>query len=214
MRSAKFRESHYLDDSAMTMKELEAGSAFESASFTDLLLDGATVREKEFEACAFAGCSLREARLNECRFIDCTFSNCDLTASSVTDTAFRGVTFTSSKLVGIGWDRAECSLGFGVRFEDCILDLGSFSGMRLSDVEFVNCRAHEMSFDSATFKGVTIRDTDLSRSDFSRADLRDADLSGALLAVDLSSCRIGNTTLSLDSALSTLAAMGITVDLP
>lgn len=191
---------------------LEAELEFYDETFTDLDLGGTHFAGKQFEACRFEKCKFVKATFLQCRFLDCTFDQCDLSSVSVPHTSLQGVRFKASKLIGIDWTMANVHMGFDPRFDGCALDYSSFSGMDLGGVQLVSCRGREVRLDETTLKGAGLVDVDFGGSTLHRADLRQADLSSVSnLAIDLLSCRLGKTKLSLGTAYDSLSLLGVTV---
>ncbi|MCP4498487.1 MAG: pentapeptide repeat-containing protein [Deltaproteobacteria bacterium] len=103
-------------------------------------------------------------------------------------------------------------MGFAVHFDDRLLDYANFCRMNLLGLRMSFSRMHEARLDDTKLKGAKFLAADLQSSSMRRADLRQPDLSGVHdLAVDLSSCQLGGTKISLDSAYDSLALLGVQI---
>ncbi len=184
---------------------------FEEETLADLSARGRTLTAKRFERCTFVRCDFGEARFEDCRFDDCRFERCDLSNCKVPRTAFRGVEFDACKVMGVDWQQAV-KLLFEVAFVDSELSYCTFVGHRLRGLRVHESRARDVDFSGCDLKRATFTRSDLAGARFERSDLRGADLSEAThVALDPARNRLGDTKISVDAGLETLARLGFVV---
>lgn len=187
------------------------GTVHEAATFAGLDLRGHTLERVDLVDCTLTDCLLSESKLERCSFEDVTFRGCDLGLVALGDSALRGARFVECKLTGIDWSHAH-PLTFEVSFEDCVLDLCSFVGLRLRKLRIEGGRAHDVGFADSDLRDAVFEHVDLAGASFERNDLRGADLSTcANLVLRPDANRLRDTRLPLDAALAHLAELGIVV---
>lgn len=150
----------------------------EDTLITALQVLGTGLEAKEYTRCTFEGCDLKSADLTGKVFVECIFRNCDLSLASTTRTSWRGVRFEQCKLLGLRFDQCHTFL-LELGFEDCILDLASFHGLRLKNTVFTNCRLRETDLSGADLSGASFAGCDLGAAVFDRTILEGADLRSA-----------------------------------
>lgn len=168
------------------------------------LRDGAS-----YHGCTFTGVSAAGLRLSRCLFEDCRFEGGDLSLIRWGDSTLRGVSFRGTRLAGIDWAEAH-DLGLELRFEDCVLDLGTFTGLRLAGLEIKDSRGRQLTFVSCDLRGACFDDCELPGARFEGCDLRGAELHTSR-GYGISGGRWGETLLGVNEALALLQAQGIRV---
>ncbi len=152
-----------------------------------------------------------EAQLERCSFEDTTFRRCDLGVMKLGGTAFRDVRFEDCKVTGIDWSRAH-DLAFDVSFADCVLDMGSFVGLRLKGLKIEGGRARDVVFADSDLRDVRFGYVDFASATFTGNDLRGADLATcANVVVEPNTNRFGKTKLPTGTAKRYLKQLGIIV---
>ncbi len=220
-----------LDLSGFDFERLDAliDSHPDGLAFTDCLIANTPIRGEglggsRWTRCRFpgsdaVGVSLREALFTACTFYDAetrqgfAFRFCDLSLASFAEcnmsvTQMRGCT------------------GFGLRFEDCLLqgstvEATPFSravGRRtVNQVSFSRCRMTDAVLDrldlsSSEWSECSLRNASLRESDLSNAVLRQCDLTGADLdRADLRGCDLRDSTLTGFDLTALKAYAGLTV---
>ena len=165
----------------------------------------------QFEKCTFDGCVFSKAKFYNCVFTDCVFQACDLAGLSFAGSRLNGVQFSESKLMGISWLDANTML-FSVGFRECQLDYSNFFGMKLKQLNMINCCANEVSFQEADLTAADFSGTNLSRSVFLSTNLQKADFSGASnYAFDPQANKVKGARFSVPSVLALLEPFAIDI---
>lgn len=187
------------------------GALHEGHTFDGLDLRAAGLERAEFVDCQFVDCTLSGGRLERCSFEDTTFRRCDLSLVALGESSFHRGTFVECKLSGVDWGRAH-DLTFDVSFEDCVLDLATFAGMRLRDLRCSGGRARDAVFADCDLRQARFEHVDLGGAQFTGNDLQGADLSTCHnLAISPTSNRLKGTSLPVGAALGILQRMGVLV---
>ncbi len=195
---------------AMSAQRIQTEAAFEDETFSDLNLQAADLRGKEFYRCTFSNCTLQESHWGRARLEACVFTGCDLTRAKFADTSLREVRFEGSKLMGIDW--TDVGTFPEVTFEGSNLRYCTFAGLSLRKTSFLNCTALEMNF----------IDTDLSESDFSGSDISGSNFRGCTLTktdfggaqgvfIDPTRNRVKATRIPVDAAVNYAQTLGLVV---
>ncbi|MFN3186300.1 MAG: pentapeptide repeat-containing protein [Nannocystaceae bacterium] len=153
------------------------------------------------------------ANLTEALFEDCTWSHCELSNCGVHGTRFRRARISQSRARGVQFFNCHT---FGLEFEfiECNLSYSSFSGLHLPRTKFKNCKLNETDFQESELVGSDFEGRDLTGTIFHRTNLTKCDLSQAEgVCLDLEHNRVKGLKLSLSGATSTLAALGIELEL-
>jgi uncharacterized protein YjbI with pentapeptide repeats len=144
-------------------------------------------------------------------FVECTFRSCDLSLASTARTSWRGVRFEQCKLLGLRFDQCHAFL-LELAFDTCILDLGSFHGLRLRKTVFRNCRLRETDLSGADLSGASFAGCDLGGAVFDRTVLEGADLRTAHhYSIDPAKNRIRKARFSRDGLEGLLQSSGIII---
>ena len=133
------------------------------------------LEKAEYENCTFINLELSSSDLSGCIFTDCVFEGCNLSLCKLKNTSFKTVQFNHCKLLGLRWDDGNAFL-FSVGFDHCILDMGTFYGMKLKKTKFVSCSMMETDFTEADMGQTLLDDCDLSKAVFDQTNLQGADL--------------------------------------
>ncbi len=193
--------------------DLTDGGAYNRLAFTGLDLSGREAVDAEVDECRYSDVNLSQVTLRHAVIRDAVFERCDLANLRARDSAMNRTAARSSRMTGFSWLAGDLR---DVTFDDCRIDLASFSGSKLSHVVFTGCRLEQADFGGA----------DLSRARFERCDLSGAQFSGArMTGTRLSGCDLtgitGITSLRgsiIDStdaialAMIMASALGITIE--
>lgn len=178
--------------------------AFQGLTFEDT--DGSKLRLTD---CTFKDCTLTRVRLLNADLCDVTFDHCELTLTDVAACAFRSVTFHQCKLVGVDFSKASPHL-LALRFEDCLIDTGNFSTLKLAQTAFPRCTIRDTRFVETDLTGADFSHADLEGSLFHQCDLRKATFDRARnYAVDPLNNRVAGATFCLPEAICLLNGLGI-----
>jgi len=190
------------------------GSDFVEQTFVELDLRDEPMDAKSFVRCTFDRCQFPGVQLADVSFEDCDFEACDLANVALLGTRFHGVRFKASRLAGIDWTSAE-QLLFDVRFEDCAMRFGRFSGMRLCRLKMTGCDARDTDFSRADLRRAVFDGTQLGHAAFDGAQLQHAALDAAFdVGFRPSEVRLSKTRINLELAFKILADMGLDVHSP
>ncbi|MBK7433780.1 MAG: pentapeptide repeat-containing protein [Chitinophagaceae bacterium] len=129
----------------------------------------------EYEGCLFSGLDLNGADLSASRFSSCTFTGCNLSMAILHKTAIREVTFRDCKMTGLHFEQCN-QYGFEAHFEHCILQLASFTEMKIPETTFSHCDLSEVDLTGSQFPGSTFDHCNLSGAIFENSNLEKADL--------------------------------------
>jgi uncharacterized protein YjbI with pentapeptide repeats len=202
-----------LAPAALPGDDLADGGVYVTLAFTGLDLSGREAMDAEVDQCLYRDVDLSQVGLRRAAIRDAMFERCDLANLRARDCAMSRTAIGSSRMTGFCWLAGDLR---DVTFDDCRIDLASFSGSKFSDVVFTSCRLEQADFGG----------TDLSRAIFERCDLSGAQFSGArMTGTRLSGCDLtgingitslrGATIASTDAlALAALmaSALGITIE--
>jgi fluoroquinolone resistance protein len=147
----------------------------EDRSFERIDVSQIEFAQGDYDNCTFIHCNFSGTDLSGFNFSDCTFKGCNLSVAKLGKTAFRDTTFTDCKLTGLHFE--DCSdFLFTPRFENCVLHLSSFYGLKLKKLIFRNCNLREVDFTEADLSGAHFDHCDLSGALFENTILEKADL--------------------------------------
>lgn len=195
------------------VKLISPGKKFNDQIITGLEVDQAEIFSSEFIDCAFEECSLIETEIKNCRFVNCAFVRCDLSLAKVPESVFSSIRFEDAKLVGIDWTLAEWPatlLGKPLNFSKSILNHGTFIGLNLEGVQFIDCAVVNVDFREADLSGADFSGSNLFESLFIHTNLKNADLSQARnYSINLGLNQIKGAKFSLPEAMSLLYNMDI-----
>ncbi len=182
-----------------------------NVTFTGAEHPGARFARGSYEQCRFESCVLTRATFASARFTDCTFVGCELSMLGVTGTSFTNVKFVTCRAMAVNWTTAH-EPTFAASFDQCKLDDGVFSGMRLKGVSMVDCSLQSVDFSRCDLTSAQFSNSDLASANLSHANLKGADFSEARhFAFDPRTNKAGKTLINLATAAQTLAALGLVV---
>jgi len=184
------------------------GKIFDRTNFTGK--DGKLANE--YENCTFLNCDLSSADLSEIVFSDCEFTGCNLAMAKLTRTSFRDVRFRECKLLGLRFDHCSEFL-FAVDFENCILNLASFYGLKIKNTQFRNCSLQESDFTTADLTGAKFDNCDLRGAQFENCILEKSDFRTAFnYSFDPELNRIKGAKFSREGIAGLLSKYDITIE--
>ncbi|MDA3946546.1 MAG: pentapeptide repeat-containing protein [Helicobacteraceae bacterium] len=186
---------------------------YEQEQFKGLDLSGETFNGITFEECLFAKCHFNETTFRGCSFEDCRFIECDMSVAKFGNSKFESVQFEGCRLSGIDWTLAAYSdylYASPYTFENCIMDYGSFFGLRLHDLVMRECKVSEVDFREADLLNASFVRSDLSHTVFRNTKLVKADFSGAEhYTIDLTANQLKGAKFSRDEAVHLLEPLEI-----
>ncbi len=188
---------------------------YEGTRFDSLNCEGEELSGVEFEFCVFKNCNFREAFFNRCTFLDCRFVNSDLSLALLGYSRFSEISFEDCKLLALNWSQVSWP-SFVPRavlsFHRCQLSNSTFYGLSLSELEIVECRAHDVDFREADLNGTNFAESDLASSAFSNTNLAMANFAGACnYTIDIQNNNVKGATFSRLEATSLLESLGVTL---
>ncbi|MBU8896763.1 pentapeptide repeat-containing protein [Corallococcus sp. H22C18031201] len=183
---------------------------FEGETFTNLDLESADLRGKEFFRCSFQDSRFQGSVWSKAKLEECVYSSCDLTRAQFSQTAMRGVRFENSKLMGIDW--SVVAPFHEMSFEGCNLRYGSFLGLILRKTRIVQCIALETSFTDMDLAETDFEGTDLSGCTFHNCNLTRADFQNAMgVFIDPARNRVKETRVPVEAAVQLAKSLGLVV---
>lgn len=179
---------------------------------TDLVLDGADLRQATLEECELAGVRVVDSDLSGVRLRDCVVSGLDAPTLKAPRTDWRDVVLTQSRLGGVEIFDARWR---SVRVSDSKLGFVNLRGARLEDVIISGCQVEELDLTGATASRVALPGCRIAQLTLTGATLTDVDLRGAELTVLTGIAGLAGTYVNGDqlTLLAPLLAahLGITV---
>lgn len=147
----------------------------EDQTFTKIIADQITGRNRTYENCRFINCDFSYANLYSLVFTDCIFEDCNLSLADVSSAGFQNITFKHCKLSGVNFSKSIDFL-FEVHFEYCILDNAVFYKKKNKKARFSDCSMVETDFTECDLTDAKFINCNLNRAFFSRTILKGADL--------------------------------------
>jgi fluoroquinolone resistance protein len=151
---------------------------YDDTTFDKLTCTDTTFHHKEFQDCVFRNCNFSGSQFTRSKFIDCAFEECNLSMTGFDTSTLNGVIFKGCKLLAVNFSKCEDFL-FGVGFENCILDYGSFAGKKMVKTRFKRSTLKEVSFSGSILTGSVFDECDMSETVFNRTDLSAVNFSTA-----------------------------------
>jgi fluoroquinolone resistance protein len=189
------------------MDAFAADETFDKFDFTSKPLS-----KGEYDHCQFLHCDLSSVNLSEIKFIDCMFRGCNLSLAPVSTTVFRDIFFADCKLLGIQWEQAS-GFGFACRWENCVLDHGSFTGMKLKQTVFTRCQLRQVDFIDCDLTQAVFEACDLADAAFENTVLEKADLRTAFhFSIDPERNKLKKARFSADGLPGLLSKYGIVIE--
>ena len=195
------------------MQEINNGESYLDVSFEKLEQLESDYQDIEFEDCRFLDSDFSGSQFKNCKFINCEFSRCNLSLVKLLHSRLFGVHFIDSKLVGIDWTRANWPVyhaDFELKFERCIMNDASFFGLTLNELQFDECKLHDVDFREGNFQNSTMIYCDFTHSLFTRTNLRSVDFSDSShYAINVLENDVQGAKFSRYEALSLLECLGV-----
>jgi uncharacterized protein YjbI with pentapeptide repeats len=114
--------------------------------------------------------------------------------------------------MGVVFDHCHPML-FRVKFDQCILDYCSFSGLKMKQTPFKGCSMVEAQFAECDLTGSAFPDCDLLRTQFHQVVLEKVDFTSARnFVIDPNQNRIRKARFSLSGLPGLLVSYGIVVE--
>jgi fluoroquinolone resistance protein len=194
----------------------EDQAEFLSQTFQGLDLSGRTCHGLTFEDCRFQECNFSETQFEDCRFTGCLLEGCNLSVCRLDRCRFSDAHFDGCKLVGIDWTTAQwpsIALAAPVHFRNCILNDGSFFGLRLPELTLEACKVHQVDFREGDFSGSRFCFSEFRGALFTRTDLSGADFTDAIdYDIDINLNVIRGARFSRQEAVRLLDHLGIELE--
>ena len=194
----------------------------DDAQYQDQRISGLRIEELHLKGATFTGCAFENCRftatvLEHCAFDRCLFDRCDLSLTKFNGSTFLDSRFRRSKLLGIDWT----VLGSGevarslmsLRFDECVLDLGNFYGIKLKELRIDRCSAIDARFAEADLGRAVLTRTDFRDAVFLHTNLEGADLRHSTnYAINPTSCNVRGARFTLPEVVTLLAPFGIEIE--
>lgn len=182
---------------------------------TGSLEDGERLADVELVGCTVQDATWAGATLAGVRFEGCSIERVDLSRVNLPDTVLDGCSFTGCKALATSWSMMR-SPGIApdpTRWVDCLLSMGSFTGLDLSGARFERCSLTDVDLDETVLTGAVFDDCTLAGARFVDADLREADLRGARdFVIDVRTTQVEGLRVDPVGALGLLAPFGISLE--
>lgn len=178
--------------------------------FSGLRMNHHVLEGCSFYDCNFDKCHFEDIELRECEFENCTFSSC----------AIRNVKHAQLKIIDC---MANNTLLQGINFGGIAFPHAfSFSGCKLSYVDFISLDLQKGKFTTNLFKACFFEECNLKKSDFSgcefdATEFRQTDLSGCDFSdtsgLDINHLinRLANTKIPEEAGYKILQRMGLII---
>lgn len=95
----------------------------------------------EYDNCTFEMCDFSGVNLSYFDFDSCIFLGCNFSVTKISNASFRNISFTDCKIMGLHFETANHFL-FSVSFANCVMNLSSFSKMKMKKTKFFNSVLH------------------------------------------------------------------------
>jgi uncharacterized protein YjbI with pentapeptide repeats len=165
-----------------------------------------------FESCSFTACRFAGGRFASTVFRECSFKNCDFSLADLSGVSLQEAVFTGCKLLGVQFSLCRQPL-LSFRFEECLMRMVSFAGLKIRETRFSGCDLAEADFTGADLAGSVFDRCGLGRASFMRTSLEKADLRSAVgYSIDPAENRLRKARVSYPALLGLLDASGIEVD--
>ena len=162
------------------------------------MIDG-RISSREFDQCTFTGCDFSGTEFIDCIFTQCDFNDCNLAMCSFAGSTLQQLSFTKCKLLGIRFDACNPIL-FSPKFVQSVLDYSWFTGLKMSNIQFIECALKGVNFSGAEMKNAKFPDSDLEGAIFDQTDLSGADLaSAANISLDPERNRLNDAKFSINN---------------
>lgn len=98
-----------------------------------------------------------------------------MSLSKIVETEFQDARFLNSRLLGMQFENCSKFL-CSVFFDNCILDLASFRGLKIKNTSFKDSSLHEVNFTETDLTGSVFDNCELTRAIFEKTTLEKVDL--------------------------------------
>jgi uncharacterized protein YjbI with pentapeptide repeats len=146
--------------------------------FTDIDLEGQSLRGLKLNKADFNGATLREAYLDGASLVESTFVNSALNKASFADVDLTRTNIYFSDATDARLSGAKLS---GASLSFVTFDNADLRGAELSNADVYQAHLVNADLREAKLSGAKLHDSDLTGVNFSGADLRGADLTGSVL---------------------------------
>jgi len=165
-----------------------------------------------YEECQFLNCNLNNVDLSGMIFVSCTFDGCDASLVKLKNTSLQEVKFVNCKLLGVQFSDCRKFL-LELDFENCMIKLSLFSGMKLKNRHFKNCNLQEADFSEADLSGTFFENCDLLQSTFFHTNLEKANFTSAFnYSINPENNRLRKARFSIPGVIGLLDTYGIEIE--
>mgnify|MGYP001198516426 FL=1 len=170
------------------------------------------LQKGEYENCTISNAELSSGDLSGYIFTDCLFEGSNLSLCTVKNTSFRNVVFHNCKLLGVVWENCNPFL-LNFSFDHCIMNMGSFYGMKLKKIKFLTCSVMEVDFTETELISAVFDDCIFTKATFYKTNLQGADLTtSADYTIDPESNNVKNAKFRWPAAAGLLDKYNISLD--
>jgi len=165
-----------------------------------------------YEECQFINCNFNGVDLSGRTFVSCTFDGCDASLVKLKNTSLQDVKFLNCKLLGVQFSDCRKFL-LELAFENCMIKLSLFSGMKLKHMHFKNCNLQETDFSEADLTGTFFDTCDLLQATFFHTNLEQANFTSAFnYSINPETNRLRKAKFSLHGVVGLLDTYGIEIE--
>ena len=164
-----------------------------------------------YEECQFLNCNFNNVDLSGLTFVSCTFDGCDASLVKLKNTSLQEVKFVNCKLLGVQFSECRKFL-LDLDFENCMIKLSNFCGMKLKNRHFKNCNMQEADFSEADLTSVFFENCDLLQSTFFHTNLEKANFTSAFnYSVNPENNRLRKAKFSIPGVIGLMDTYGIEI---
>ena len=165
-----------------------------------------------YEECQFLNCNFNNVDLSGLTFVSCTFDGCDASLVKLKNTSLQEVKFVNCKLLGVQFSECRKFL-LDLDFENCMIKLSNFCGMKLKNRHFKNCDMQEADFSEADLSGAQFDGSDLHQAIFFHTNLESADFRAAFnYSINPETNRLRKAKFSIQGVAGLLDSYGIIIE--
>lgn len=162
---------------------------FDKINFTDTLLDN------EYYNCNFISCNFSEVFIDNTILDSCEFKDCDFSLTKFRQT-ISNIKFIACKMVGADFMKLN-QFSTDIHFIKSQLDYANFSGIKLVNTSYKECKIKEASFDNADISKSIFERCDLHRTSFIGTNLEKVDFSSAFnFSINPNQCKLKKAIFS------------------
>jgi uncharacterized protein YjbI with pentapeptide repeats len=133
----------------------------------------------------------------------------------INHSSFFDIVFEECKVIGINWTTAAWSrlkLSSPLKFNKCILNDSTFSGLYLSEIQMIECKAHDVDFREADCSQANFSYTDFHNSLFNHTNLTQANFCEAInYQINIYNNQIKQAKFTLPEAINLLTGLDIEI---